>query len=540
MARTTLPNESPQPWTSTLSPTLPTSLENSTTPTFTQSPQELPELSGQYVPDEVVVRFRKNATAEKIQQCLSSAGASILSSIEELKVLVVNVPSGMVAEAISVLSTCPEVRYAEPNYLAFIADTIPSDPNWILQYGLISIRAPQGWDYSTGSSAVTIAIIDSGVDLNHPDLVGKIVAGYDFVNNDAIAQDDNGHGTHVAGIAAASANNGYGVVGVSWGARIMPVKVLNAGGGGSFADVADGIIWAADHGAQVINLSLGGASSSTVLQDAVNYAYGKGVILIAAAGNTGSGTVLYPARYPNVIAVGAVDNTNNHTGFSNFGPELDLVAPGASIYSSVIGGYGYKSGTSMAAPFVAGLAAILRGYPAGSSPDAIAFEMESTALDLGVSGVDNLYGYGLIQMDSAIRLVYEAPTPTFTPTFPPTNTAIFVPTSMPDISGKRILPPTNGYVSTVPALTMASPVQSSTATPTLLISTLTGTLTSILDGQNDETPEVYALSTPQTTGISTFSYYAVPCVGVVMILSGILLFIMARRRQDYSKRRRIL
>ena len=153
------------------------------------------------------------------------------------------------------------------------------------------------------------------------------------------------------------------------------------------------LFWATDNGAQVINLSLGGASSSTTLQDAVNYAYGKGVLLVAAAGNTGSNFVLYPARYPNVIAVGAVDNTNNHAGFSNFGPELDLVAPGASIYSTVIGGYGYKSGTSMAAPYVSGLAAILRGYPLDIPRLRSLLEMESSALDLGVPGFDNLYGY---------------------------------------------------------------------------------------------------------------------------------------------------
>ena len=338
--------------------------ENTATPIFTYSPP-LPTLSGEYVPDEVLVRFKKSATDESILQCLFLSNATVLSSIEELSVWVVQIPLGKAAESIAAISTCPQVRYAEPNYLASFADTIPSDPDWNLQYGLVNIRAPQGWDYSTGSATVTIAIIDSGVDLSHADIAAKIVPGYDFVNGDAIPQDDNGHGTHVAGIAAASGNNGVGVAGVSWGARIMPIKVLNAGGGGSFADVAAGIVWAADNGAQVINLSLGGASSSTTLQDAVNYAYGKGVVLVAAAGNTGSGLILYPARYPNVIAVGAVDNTNNHAGFSNFGPELDLVAPGASIYSTVIGGYGFKSGTSMAAPYVSGLAAILRGYPAG-------------------------------------------------------------------------------------------------------------------------------------------------------------------------------
>jgi subtilisin family serine protease len=384
----------------------------------------VPVINGKYEKDEVLIRFKEWTSNETIQGCLLSAQATALSSIEEIRVWVVQVPFGRVAESIAIISACPGIRYVEPNYMAFIADTIPSDPSWELQYGLLNIHAPQGWDYSTGSTAVTIAIIDSGVDLSHPDLADKIVPGYDFVNEDEIAQDDFGHGTHVAGIAAASGNDGVGVSGVSWGARIMPIKVLNASGNGSFADVAAGITWAADHGAQVINLSLGGASSSTVLQDAVNYAYGKGVVLIAAAGNAGSNFVLYPARYPNVIAVGAVDSSNNHASFSNYGLELNLVAPGDSIYSTVIGGYGYKNGTSMAAPYVSGLAAILLGYPGEYSPADITFALESSALDLGVPGFDSLYGHGLIQMDDAIQsFIPSTPTPTPVSTsLPPTPT----------------------------------------------------------------------------------------------------------------------
>ena len=318
--------------------------------------------------------------------CLQSAGASIKSEIEALSVLVLKVPKDTVAEAIARLSACPDTRLAEPNYLVHIADTIPSDPDWSLQYGLDNIHAPGGWDLSTGSPAVTIAVIDTGVDLGHPDLSAKIVGGYDFVNGDNSAQDDNGHGTHVAGIAAAITNNGTGVAGVSWGAHIMPIKVLNSAGNGTFADVAAGIAWAADHGAQVINLSLGGSSSSSVLQSAVDYAYGKGVVIVAAAGNSGINFVLYPARYPNVIAVAATNSTNAHAGFSNFGPEVDLAAPGVFILSTLPGSYGYLSGTSMSAPFVSGLAAILRGIPGIGSPAAIAYDMESTALDLGLVG----------------------------------------------------------------------------------------------------------------------------------------------------------
>ncbi len=194
----------------------------------------------------------------------------------------------------------------------------------------------------------------------------------------------------------------------------MPVKVLDASGNGTFADVAAGISWAADNGAQVINLSLGGTSGSAVLQSAVDYAYGKGAVIVAAAGNSGSNFVLYPARYDHVIAVGATDNTNARAYFSNYGPQVDLVAPGDAIYSTRPGGtYGYLSGTSMSTSFVSGLAAILRGVPGIGSADAIAWDMESTALDLGVAGRDQFYGHGLIQMDAALHMALP-PAPTAT------------------------------------------------------------------------------------------------------------------------------
>ena len=379
------------------------------TPPATITPIKPPIIFGAFVSDEVLIRFKRQATEESMHLCLSQVNAEIESQIEELSVYLVNVDSGRVPEAIAVLNTCPDIRYAEPNYLAQIADTIPSDPGFAIQYGLVNIRAPQGWDLSTGSASVTIAIIDTGVDLSHPDLAGKIVGGYDFVNDDNSAQDDNGHGTHVAGIAAASGDNGTGVAGVSWGARLMPIKVLNSAGNGSFSDVAAGIIWAADSGAQIINLSLGGASNSVVLQGAVDYASSRGVILVAAAGNTGANFVLYPAHYSNVIAVAATDNTNTHASFSNYGPEIDLSAPGASIYSTSPGAtYIYRSGTSMAAPYVSGLAAVLLGIPGNGGSGAITLQMAASALDLGLTGWDDFYGQGLIQMDAAIRLALPA------------------------------------------------------------------------------------------------------------------------------------
>lgn len=467
----------------------------------------LPAPPGEYAPNEILVRFTESATEESILKCVSSANATVSSSIEDLNIWVVQIPFGKVAESIAAISLCPEIRYAEPNYMASIADTIPADPDWSLQYGLVNIRAPQGWDYSTGSAAVTIAIVDTGVDLSHPDLAAKIVPGHNSINVFSSPQDDNGHGTHAAGIAAASGNNGVGVAGVSWGARIMPIKVLNSIGNGNFADVADGIIWATNHGAQVINLSLGGASSSITLQDAVNYAYGNGVVLVAAAGNTGGNFVLYPARYSNVIAVGAVDSANKRLSNSTIGPELDLVAPGSFIYSTVVGGYGYKSGTSMAAPYVSGLAAILRSV--NISPASITFQMKSTALDLGAIGVDDSYGFGLIQMDAALKL-----------TFPPTPTP-----ATPIISARdRSLYSAIGIPTFIVNVT-----NTAFTTPTITATALPRTIKPTAS----VTAEIPASPTPQKEEMQTqsSSSWQLPCAGLTFVLAGLILLRAARQRR---------
>jgi thermitase len=420
-------------------------------------------------------------------------------------VLVLKLPEGDVGRALPRVRACAGVLYVEPNFMLQAADTIPNDTGWGYQYGLVNIRAPQGWDFATGSTAVTIAIVDTGVDYGHPDLAGKLLGGYDFVNGDANPQDDNGHGTHVAGIAAAASNNGSGVAGVSWGARILPVKVLDAAGNGFYDDTASGIIWATDHGAQVINLSLGGDSASSVLEDAVNYAYGQGVILVAAAGNTGVNAVMYPARYPNVLAVAATDNADNRAGFSNYGPEVDLAAPGVGIYSTWLGGYGYDSGTSMSTPFVAGLAAILRGLPGNASPDGIAWQMESTALDIESSGWDPYSGYGLIQMDTAIRVALPQPAPPprepKSPSAPGAGQGLPSPTFSPTpVYTETPTPVAEGPVS-------FTPTQSPTPT-----------------GE----PEVVALEAasqaPSQETKGTHPSWIIPCLGLILIVLGIVLF----------------
>jgi len=294
----------------------------------------------------------------------------------------------------------------------------PSDPAYDGgdQWGLDKIEGPKAWGITTGSSQVIVAVIDSGVDLDHPDLQDKIVAGWDFVNNNAYPDDDYSHGTHVAGIAAAMTDNNLGVAGVSWGARIMPLKVLNSGGSGSMADVIDGMRYAADHGAQILNLSLGGPDGSQALQDAVDYARNKGAVVIAAAGNCGSGCTIngqyyynpdmYPASCQNVVGVGATTSTDDWASFSEHNTSVDVSAPGTSIYSTIPNGYGYKDGTSMATPFVSGLAALILSKWPDYTPLQVETALFNNADDLGDAGWDEYFGHGRI--NAYLSLFYGA------------------------------------------------------------------------------------------------------------------------------------
>jgi thermitase len=473
-------------------------------------------------PDQPTVRLLVNLSKAGLASIRKeeASNTELEEALAKIGVFILEVPADQAKDQLTNWENQPGVGYAELDQELSALETIPNDPGWINQSGWLSIHAPQGWDLSTGSNAVTIAIVDTGVDYFHPEFMGKLLAGYDFVNLDADPQDDHGHGTHVAGIAAATGNNGLGLAGVAWGARLLPVKVLDRNGNGSNATAAAGIIWATDHGAQVINLSFGGEKASQVLSDAVQYAAARGVILVAAAGNTGRLGLLYPARYSPVIAVGAVDSMGQRAWFSNYGPGLDLVAPGVSIYSTVVGGYGYKNGTSMAAPFVSGLAAILRGLPLGTSPEVVTWQMQATAQDLGTAGWDEAYGSGLIQMDAAIRLALP---PTPTPTSIPTGTTLPL----------RWVSPTR-LVSTLPKIVASERSLATDLTPTLVNeATLTPFETNQLSGST--TPTRTPTMTPTLTSIQTISVEPVlsseaegsplglPYLGIGFILMGLLL-----------------
>ncbi len=298
-----------------------------------------------------------------------------------------------------------------------------------VDWGITRIGADKVWDKSTGDG-IKVAVIDTGVDLLHTDLSANITTGYDFVNNDSSPMDDNGHGTHVAGIIA-SVQNGLGVIGGANKADIMPVKVLNNQGYGYLSDVAKGIYYAADNGARVINLSLGAPTDSLTLKAAVDYAVRKGVFIAAAAGNDGGQPCSYPAAYASVVCVVATDSYNKLASFSNVGGEL--AAPGVYNYSTYVGNlYKYMSGTSMSTPHVAASAAVVMSFCSDCTTTKVKDILHTTAVDLGAVGQDSIFGYGLVDLVAAIASISpttvttEPTTPTTEPTTTPSSTDIVV------------------------------------------------------------------------------------------------------------------
>jgi thermitase len=295
-----------------------------------------------------------------------------------------------------------EVKYVEENKLVH-ALYVPNDPLWNRQYGPRSINANDTWDYEKGTKSVKIVIVDTGIQYDHPDLAANYVSGgFDWVNNDTEPYDDYGHGTRCAGIAAAVMDNNIGIAGIAQ-VSLMSEKVLNETGWGSTWNVSRGITHAANNSADVISLSLGGEHSYE-MEDACQYAWNKGCSLVAASGNENS-SVIYPAAYETVIAVGAIDQNDNRCSFSNWGPELELVAPGINILSCDRSNqYANGTGTSMATPHVAGVAALIKSrYPEFSNEE-LRERMKNTARDLGAQGKDNYYGYGLVDAYAALGI----------------------------------------------------------------------------------------------------------------------------------------
>jgi thermitase len=280
---------------------------------------------------------------------------------------------------------------------------LPNDTEFVVgkQLDLYSLKAPAAWNETLGVGA-RVAVVDTGIDGDHPDLKSKIVAQKDLVNNDDVAEDDiAGHGTNVAGTVGAVTNNGAGVAAVCPGCKLLVAK---AGDSRVLydSDIVQGIYWSVNNRAKAINLSLGSEGNSSILEHAVDYAWEHGVVVVAAAGNDNTGRPSYPAAYRHVISVSATDQANKRARFSNYGTTVDVAAPGVTILSTVPGGgYGIKAGTSMASPHVAALAGLLASQDL--SPPEIRRRIQRTATDLGATGKDNSFGWGLIDANKAVR-----------------------------------------------------------------------------------------------------------------------------------------
>jgi serine protease len=305
-------------------------------------------------------------------------------------------------------------EFIEPDYI-YHAWVAPNDPDYSKQWNFRSINIESAWDETKGSG-VTVAVIDTGISQVQDLQNTNFVKGYDFVNDRTEATDDNGHGTHVAGTIAQSTNNNIGVAGIAYEASLMPLKVLSNGGGGTVADIAESIKFAADNGADVINMSLGGGGESQLMREAIDYAHQKGVVIIAAAGNANQNSASYPARYPHVIGVAALDATGHKAPYSNFGAGVDISAPGGSkangdeaggILQNTIDETGKDvflsfEGTSMAAPHVAGVAALIKASGV-QAPDQIADVLKQSALQVKDDGL-NHYGAGKLDAAAAVKL----------------------------------------------------------------------------------------------------------------------------------------
>jgi len=375
----------------------------------------------EYIENEYLLKVESFKEAEESFLTASLPEIKIINRIEdyygELKYFHVRTTASE-----KELRGLPGVVQVSRNSTFYALETTPNDTFYPIQWNYPLMNMPQAWDYTVGSRSVVVAVIDSGFSTNHPDLAGIFESGYNFIDNNTNVSEpstsEDSHGTHVVGTIAALTNNGTGVSGVTWGGfgiTLIPIRGIK-----DAAALMKSIIYAVDHGAKIINMSLGGASDSPAVYDAVKYAERNGVVMVAAAGNNGNGDILYPARYSETIAVGAVwedEGTITRSSYSCFGPELDVVAPGGymlsgtdpnGIYSTgwtpAENTYMYMQGTSMATPHVTGLVALLMGSGL-TDPDDIRSVLRNTAVDLGTPGRDDYYGWGLVDAEGALDAI---------------------------------------------------------------------------------------------------------------------------------------
>ncbi len=386
----------------------------------------------------ILVARKSTSDPAAFEKALVKNGSRSLGKIGSTRVHVVDVAPGDEEAAVGKLKSDPDVEFAEVDRLIPAAGAV-NDPGYSAEWHLSMIGAPTAWNYATGAG-ITIAILDTGVDGTHPDLVAQMTPGWNFYDNNSNTADVNGHGTAVAGAAAAATNNGIGVASVAGGAKIMPVRIADANAYAYWSTVAQGLTWAADNGARVANISYVGASGSSTIQSAASYFRSKGGVVFVAAGNTGAIDNTAPTSL--ITVVSATQETDTLASFSTYGPFVDISAPGNNIYTTARGGgYQYWWGTSLATPVVAGTAALMLSKRPDLTPAQVDSTLAATATDLGTPGYDIYYGAGRVNAAAALQQIANAPPP------PPADT------TSPSVS---IASPLGGNVAGVVTVTVSA------------------------------------------------------------------------------------
>ncbi len=365
------------------------------------------------VPGQILVKPRARLSETDFDARLKARGATHRLTLRHLNVRVIHVAENRTEAVLAALRSDADIEFAERDFVAQAA-FVPNDPLVVSgsEWHLATIQAPQAWDITVGGTNTIVAVLDSGINAAHPEFAGRILPGYDFVFNDNDPADDFGHGTAVAGTIVADGNNGMGVAGVAYGCSVLPVKVVDASGFASYSTIAQGIKYAVDHGARVINLSIAGDSSSITLQNAINYAWNNNVVVVAAAGNNANTVLQYPAACEHVVAVAATEPDDSRAAFSSYGSYITLSAPGDGIWTTqrdLANPYGSWRGTSFASPIVAGVAALMASANSSLSNTQIVSLLKQTADDIGTSGYDTSFGYGRINAFRAVSAANAEP-----------------------------------------------------------------------------------------------------------------------------------